>query len=234
MIDSVLSFIQQHAEWAWAFAFAIAFAESLIIVGFFVPGWVLLIALGGLVGAQIVAFLPVFMAAYVGAVLGEGLGFSLGFAHSEKIRRSRWLQQHQESVLLAENLFLRYGALSLIVGRFVGPVRAVLPFVAGFLYYSRPRYWLINVATGAVWAAAYLMPGMLAGTATQLEWHEAQPMMLHLSFLVVCAGAAWWWRTHKLWRNVFLFIALSATIAFPFMPWWPVVVQWWQLFVEVL
>ena len=56
MVESILEFIKQNSELAWLVIFVVAFLESMAIVGLLIPGWVLLVGVGTLIGADALSF----------------------------------------------------------------------------------------------------------------------------------------------------------------------------------
>ncbi|MBP0049828.1 VTT domain-containing protein [Marinobacterium sp. AK62] len=141
----------------------IALAESLAFVGLVLPGVALLFALGFAAGSTDQTLSLCLLLAFVGAVLGDSLSFWLGRHSAPRIRQLRWLQQHPEWIERGERFFQRWGALSIIIGRFVGPLRPVIPFVAGSCRLSPIRFTAYNLASALGWAPAYLLPGYLTG-----------------------------------------------------------------------
>ncbi|RXU03507.1 phosphoesterase, partial [Pseudomonas syringae] len=78
----------------------------------------------------------------------------------------------------AEKYFHRYGIASLLVGRFIGPLRPMLPMIAGMCDMPLPRFVAVSVLAAAGWSIAYLMPGWAARAAIRLPppegfWPEA-------------------------------------------------------------
>lgn len=223
MVDSLLDWTSANPHWAALIVLIVAFLESLIIVSFFVPGWLLLMGLGTLVGAGHLPFWPIVIAAYIGAVIGEAVGFWLGHRHSERIQNSRFFAGHQPLLKRAESLFIRYGVLSLLLGRFVGPIRAVLPFVAGLLQFPLRWYWPTNLFGGLLWAPAYLLPGIAVGASLQQPLSALWPLVFH-----VALAAALFWTARQLrsigrWQSVTVTgLATVVLVALPLMPWWRV------------
>ncbi|NQD36588.1 DedA family protein [Permianibacter sp. IMCC34836] len=226
MVDSLLGWTSTHPAWAVLVVALVAFLESLVIVGFFVPGWLLLLGLGTLVGAGHLPFWPIVWAAYVGAVLGEAVGFWLGHHHSQRIQNSRFFAGHQPLLKQAEALFIRYGVLSLLVGRFVGPIRAVLPFVAGLLQFPWRFYWPTNLLGGLLWAPAYLLPGIAVGASLNLPLASLWPLAFHLALV-----AALLWAARQLWSlrraaaAAVIALATGLLLLLPVLPWWQVLLD---------
>ncbi len=165
----VLQAIQSHTEWAWLVVFLIAFAESLAIVGIMVPGWLLLVGVGTLIGTNVLPFYPVVLSAYCGAVLGEYLSYILGYHYHQSILNWRLFKSHQALLEKAKIFFERYGTAGVFFGRFIGPLRAVIPFSAGVFQMKKSTFTWVNLTSGVIWAPLYLMPGILAGAAYQLD-----------------------------------------------------------------
>ncbi|WP_447957760.1 bifunctional DedA family/phosphatase PAP2 family protein [Vreelandella sp. EE7] len=147
--------------------FLISALESLAVVGLLVPGVVLVTAAASMAGHQGVDVIWLLLAAFLGAVIGDGVSFKLGYDHHEQVTK-RWpLSQHPEWLGRGARFFERYGIYSVFIGRFVGPVRPIIPLVAGMMH-MRPRTFLwANVSSAAIWAPAYVLPGYLLGHTWQ-------------------------------------------------------------------
>ncbi|MFP3526834.1 VTT domain-containing protein, partial [Pantoea sp. SIMBA_072] len=72
----------------------------------------------------------------------------------------------------AETYFQRYGITSLLVGRFIGPLRPMLPMVAGMFDMPLPRFIAVSLVAGAGWSVAYLLLGWATGAAMRLPLPE--------------------------------------------------------------
>ena len=88
------------------------------------------------------------------------------------------MRHHPEWIAGAEAYFQRYGIASLLVGRFIGPLRPMLPMVAGMFDMPFPRFAAVSLLAAAGWSVAYLLPGWATGAAIRLPlpegfWPEA-------------------------------------------------------------
>lgn len=145
----------------------IALIESLALVGLLVPGVVLITAAASMAGHQMIALPWLIGAAFIGAVLGDGLSYLLGARYSERVL-TRWpLSQHPEWLGRGARFFEHYGVYSVFIGRFVGPVRPIIPLVAGMMHMPTRTFLLANITSAALWAPAYLLPGYLLGHTWQ-------------------------------------------------------------------
>jgi undecaprenyl-diphosphatase len=70
---------------------------------------------------------------------------------------------------MGESFFHKHGGKSVMLGRFIGPIRPVLPLIAGMLGMSQIRFATFNSASAVIWAPFYLLPGYFAGKATSWQ-----------------------------------------------------------------
>jgi len=145
----------------------LAFIETLAFIGVAVPGVALLFALSALAGSQQTALLPLLLAAFLGALIGDQFSFLLGRFAGPWFERHRPLKNHPQLLILGQHFFDRYGNVSVIIGRFVGPIRPLIPFTAGSCHMPPLRFTLLNLISALLWAPAYLLPGYLAGGSAQ-------------------------------------------------------------------
>ncbi|WP_196139430.1 DedA family protein [Aliikangiella sp. G2MR2-5] len=186
MIENLLLFIEQHGEYAGIIIFIVAFLESMAIVGLLVPGWLVLVGVGSLIGADVLSFYPIVISAYFGAVIGEYISFYFGFHYHEKILAWNWVAKHQKLIEKTKEFFERWGALGVFVGRFFGPTRAVLPLAAGIAEMRKSTFMWVNFVSGIFWAPLYLIPGILIGAAFHLEKELAYQLLGILSIISFC------------------------------------------------
>jgi membrane protein DedA with SNARE-associated domain len=167
LLQPLLDWIRANPEHAGWVVFAMALAESLAIVGMLIPGVVILVGAGTLIGAGLLNFWEMFAWAVAGAVIGDGLSYWLGHHFEYLTARFRWFRLHPDHMAKGVRFFEKYGDLSVAVGRFFGPIRAVVPLVAGLLHMPPARFYMANILSALVWAPAYLAPGILLGEAAK-------------------------------------------------------------------
>ncbi len=185
MTESLLS-LSPSPEILVLLVLGIAFIESLALVGLLVPGVVLMTAAASMAGHQMIALPWLLGAAFVGAVLGDGVSYWLGARHRDHVV-SRWpLSQHPEWLGRGARFFERYGVYSVFIGRFVGPVRPIIPLVAGMMHMPARTFLLANVASALLWAPAYLLPGYLLGHTWQRRLDL--PANVEMALLVMAAS----------------------------------------------
>lgn len=163
-----LDFIESHQHLSAFVIFFMAFSESLAIVSLIVPAMAILFGCGALIGMGTLSFFPVWIAASVGAVLGDSISYWLGFHYNESILSTWPMKKHPQLYKKGEVFFEKYGVWSIFLGRFFGPLRAVVPLIAGAVKMNRATFNVSNVLSAPLWVFIVLAPGMFG-----LQWIES-------------------------------------------------------------
>ena len=156
---AIMHFIENNQIWAVPIIFALAFGESLAVISLLVPATAILLGAGALIGAGAISLLPVLIAASLGAVVGDWVSYWLGKHYHQKIITSWPLNKHPKLVYRAEQFFHRYGTLGVFIGRFFGPLRAIVPLIAGTMHMPTTKFNFANIASAPIWAFVLLAPG---------------------------------------------------------------------------
>src|SRR5438045_5255993 len=159
LVQPTLDFIAGHAEWAGGVMFITAFGESFAFVSLLFPGTSLLIAAGALMAAGSLPYFPILAGAVLGAVLGDTVSFWIGHRFGGGIARVWPFSRNPELLPSGIRFFARHGGKSVFIGRFLGPLRAVVPLVAGLMRMRRDRFWFANVTSALAWAPMRLFAG---------------------------------------------------------------------------
>ncbi len=178
---SILPTFESAHMWGYLIIFLISFLESIAFVGIFVPGTVV-IAIAGFAAAQ--GYLDVAVViwfAAIGAILGDALSFSLGkkgtrlFRQENKILRAAHLER-------GEKFLKKYGSKSVFLGRFIGPIRPIIPFVAGMFTMNPREFYIWNIASAFGWSALYVLLGYFFGQA----WQTVVVWSTRIGIFIVC------------------------------------------------
>ena len=190
LTTSFEQWIAASAGWAPVAVFVITFLESLPGISLLVPATAMLLVVGALLGAGTIDPVPVLLAATGGAIIGDAIGFWASRALGPQVVR-RWLPRSQRRAYArALLLFRRWGWAAVFVGRFLGPVRAVAPLMAGVARMREHRFQTANIASAIVWAPAMLLPGYAA--ARGLDGVDVSPGFAGLLVVALLAATAWW------------------------------------------
>jgi hypothetical protein len=129
-LDSLTGWLSANPQWLGLAIFLVACMECLAIAGIIVPGTVLLFAVAVLAGSGAFSLGETLLLGFLGGLLGDALSYS-GQVLPPEHPPPALLRHHPEWIGSAESYFQRYGIASLLVGRFIGPLRPMLPMVAG-------------------------------------------------------------------------------------------------------
>jgi membrane protein DedA with SNARE-associated domain len=158
-VDSILEFVKAHEAFAAPIVLVLAFGESLAFVSLLLPATVILWGVGALIGASGMNFWPVWAAAVLGAALGDWFSYWLGYHFQEPIARLWPLSRHPDLFSRGRSFFLKWGAAGVFLGRFLGPLRAAVPLVAGACRMRWKLFQLANWSSAMAWAFVTLGPG---------------------------------------------------------------------------
>ncbi|AJE04085.1 bifunctional DedA family/phosphatase PAP2 family protein [Geobacter pickeringii] len=164
LIDSLIPKLEHFRMLGYWIVFLVSLLESLAFVGLVVPGAVFVIFAGSLAAKGYFDLGDLIWFATMGAILGDGISFRLGtgnpipFREENRLFKPSYLERGKE-------FFARHGGASIVIGRFNGLIRAVVPFVAGLAGMRPGRFFLWNAAGAVAWATTHLVAGYLLGEA---------------------------------------------------------------------
>lgn len=163
--QALTDWLALYPEWLAFALFLTAFLESLALAGIIIPGVAILFAIAALAGQTSMPIATALLWAGAGAVAGDGLSFALGRQFHGRLDRLWPLNRYPGLITKGERFFQSHGGKSVIIGRFVGPVRPIIPLVAGALLMPWRRFLAFNLSSAVGWAPVYVLPGYLVGSA---------------------------------------------------------------------
>ncbi len=152
--------------WVVVIACAIIFAETGLLVGFFLPGDSLLFTAGLLVSTGTmpvniwVLMLLLIVCAFIGNQLGYYIGYKAGPAIFNKPDSKLFKKQHVDS---AHAFFEKHGGKALILARFVPIVRTFVPVIVGVAKMDMRKFMLFNAIGAVAWAGGVTFLGFVLG-----------------------------------------------------------------------
>lgn len=164
-IQPFLEWIGAHPTWAGIAVFLISLSESLAIVGLVVPGVVMMTAIGAMIGAGILPAWTTLGWAVLGAIAGDGISYWLGYHYHQHLRDFWPFRSYPQLLARGEAFFKSHGGKSIILGRFIGPVRPMIPVIAGMMDMTPNRFLFFNITSAIAWAPLYSLPGILIGAS---------------------------------------------------------------------
>jgi membrane protein DedA with SNARE-associated domain/membrane-associated phospholipid phosphatase len=210
-----IDWLHIHPHWAGFFVFLISFGESIAVFGLLVPGSVVMTAIGALMGAGVLPIYPMMSWGIAGAIIGDIFSFWLGHHFHQDVRKL-WPFTHYPQILAKGEIFFQnHGGKSVFLGRFVGPIRPVIPLIAGMLNMRAIRFLIADIPAAIAWAPAYMLPGILLGELSlQLQPEIATQFLLSVFAILMSIWLIYW-----LLKQMFLSILDAIRSA---------INHWWQ------
>ena len=188
-IQPLTLWLHDHPNLALFITFFIALTESLAIVGSIVPGSVTMTAIGILAGSGVMRIDLTFLAATLGAIAGDSTSYLIGYAFSDRLTSIWPFNRYPNWLTYGKEYFARHGGKSVLIGRFVGPLRSIIPVIAGMMHMSHWRFYASNILSAIGWSALYVLPGVLIGAASS----ELSPERATRLFLLILFSLAGLW-----------------------------------------
>jgi membrane protein DedA with SNARE-associated domain len=186
--------------WTYALVGGLAFLETGAFVGLIAPGETAVV-LGGVVAAEGgVDLVPMLLIVWLSAAAGDFASFMLGRRLGRRFLVAHGPRLGVTAPRLArvDDFFARHGAKAILVGRFVGIIRAVAPFLAGASGMKLRSFLPWSLLGTAAWGATFT----LVGYVFHESFSSAADMVTHLALAgAVLAGVVLAFRAHRLQRS---------------------------------
>lgn len=144
--------------------FSIVFAESGLLIGFFLPGDSLLFTAGFLASQGFLNIWWLAAGCFVAAVVGDNVGYAFGKRVGPKIfKREESLFFNPRNLEAAKGFYQRHGGKALVLARFMPAIRTFAPILAGVGEMRYKKFFFYNVAGGFLWVASMSFGGYFLG-----------------------------------------------------------------------
>ncbi len=161
LVETVVTFVRANEGWTAPVAFLVAFLESFCFLSIVWPGTAIFIGLAAVLakgGIESHILLPAILGAGLGGTLGYAISYWIGLYYKEDIKGIWPFTRHPALIERGQTFFDRWGAVGVFLGHFVGPVRAVIPVVAGMYAVPQWQFQLANITSAFIWAAGVIAP----------------------------------------------------------------------------
>lgn len=187
-MEAILNFI---TSLGWVAVAAVIFAETGLMVGFFLPGDSLLFTAGVLVQREVFPInIHVFVAVlFVASILGNSTGYMFGHRVGRRLFRrtdSRFFRQ--EYLQRAEEFYEKHGSKTIVLAMFIPIVRTFTPIVAGISKMSYRKFLVFNIIGAAVWTSSFTYLGYFAGSYIESIGLNIELTALVIIFLSLLPG----------------------------------------------
>ncbi len=173
-----------------------AFLESVAFVGIIFPGSALIALLGFLAARGYFNFANLVFFSVVGAVAADLLSYYFGWKGLNFFRRKMGFIFQERYLLKGENFFKKHGGKSVFLGRFVHPIRPVIPFIAGMVKMDKRFFIFYDILSAVLWATFTLGVGFFLGEAWEVV--ETWSSRIGLAFLIFFLVSVALYFIHKL------------------------------------
>lgn len=190
--QDLLNWLNANPGWAGFWIFVMSFVESLAFVGILVPGIIILFGIGALISLGALDMLPIWMWGSLGAFAGDLVSYAIGRRYRSKLAETWPFTRFPKMLDRGRDYFRVHGPKSVVIGRFIGPLRPVIPVTAGMLGLAPRRFFMVDIPACILWTPAYLIPGMLFGASLEVAADYAGRMSLVLVIAVVVLWLTWW------------------------------------------
>lgn len=173
----------------------IIFAETGLLLGFFLPGDSLLVTAGLLATKGMFDVYTLGLLLTVASVLGNSLGYAIGKATGPRLfSRDNSLLFNRKHLHRAQAFYERHGGKTVVLARFMPIIRTFVPVVAGMAQMGYRRYTLYNVVGGVAWIWSMLFIGYFLGRYIPGVDKHIELVILLVIFVSLLPGLVAWWR----------------------------------------
>lgn len=168
-MEQINLFLQAVEGLGWIAYLSIFFftlAEALVFVGLAVPEATLMLVLGFLLFQEFFSWQAVFLAAFFGGIAGDGISYYLGKRKYFLICGKNFF--FKQKYLKRANQFMnKHGAKGVFLGKFMGPLRPMVPFIAGVCRMKIGGFLFWNILSAFCWTGLYLSLGYFFGQSLE-------------------------------------------------------------------
>ncbi len=157
-ITSSLDTLIQYPKSAQCVIYWLFFLSSFVGIGAVIPGALLLFMLGTLVSTNKLNLVTTIFSCVLGSMTGSLSSFGIGYYYQTRLKET-WLFRTYPILLNQGEMFFKYfGEIGIVIGKFTGPTRAILPIVAGITGMNPYQFILVDTIATIFWPLVYILP----------------------------------------------------------------------------
>lgn len=157
-IASILEFVRNNETLIEATIFVLAFGESIVLFSFFIPASAIFLGIGALQAASGGALWPLLIAGTIGAFLGDLVSYWIGWRYRNDLHSTWPFRTHPEWLPNARRFLERYGIAGVVVAKFIGPMRPLVPTISGACAMPGRSFLLASGVSSLIWSIVFLVP----------------------------------------------------------------------------
>ncbi len=189
-IDAVVAFVRANEEWAAPSPLSSPSANRFCFLSLLWPGTAILVGISALLAASGVGtevLVPSILAAGLGGSLGYAISYWIGLYFKDSIHKIWPFSRRPDLIPSGQRFFERHGAFGVFLGHFFGPVRAVIPVVAGMFNMPQMPFQIANVLSAFTWAIGVIAPAFLLVAFNTFVFTYMREHELLIAHRAVCA-----------------------------------------------
>lgn len=190
--QDLLNWLGAHPGWGFVTVLLVALFESLVLIGILLPGMFILFGVGAMIGLGVLEMVPIWIAATSGAILGDTISYLLGHRFRGALLEIWPFSRYPGLMERGTQFFKRHGAKSVLTGRFIGPLRPIIPAVGGMMGMKPSRFLVVDITACVIWAPAFLLPGVLFGASLDVASQYTGRLTVLLVIGLVLLWVTWW------------------------------------------
>jgi membrane protein DedA with SNARE-associated domain len=159
--DKIIAFVQANQAFAPLVIFLMSLGETIVIVSVFIPSTVLLFAVGGIMAVAGVPLMPSLIAGWLGASLGFSAMYLLSVSMEGRLLSYWPFRNYMDAIGKAAAFSRRWGMWGVMIGHFAGPLRVLIPIVAGISRMPPMPFMIANLIGALGWIITFFVPGYL-------------------------------------------------------------------------
>lgn len=160
-MNQLAAFVETNQVWAAPVIFVVAFAEGVIFLSILLPASVVLVVVGAMIARGLLDPWTIIIASSIGAALGDWSAYWLGQTMKGGAARIWPIRNNPELFHKGEAFVTRYGPMSIVFGKFIGPLRGVIPMCAGVFSMPPMTFHIANWSSSVLWSIVFLGGGWL-------------------------------------------------------------------------
>lgn len=203
MTEKIVEVLWRAGGWGYLLVFAGATLESAAFLGFIVPGETIVIVSGVLASLGVLELPALMVVVALGAIVGDNVSYQLGrrFGRDWLLRHGRRFGLHEARLARVERVYERWGGPAVTVGRFVGFLRPLVPFVAGAARMPYARFVAFNLSACMAWAVVTVLIGYVLGESWEVVERWIGRTGLLAAAVIGLVGLAVWLRRRRARRR---------------------------------
>lgn len=158
----ILPPIEVFGSWTYLFILLISILESTAFVGLVIPGTTVIVFAGFLASQGVINLGDTIWFVALGGIIGDTISFYMGQRGIQLFhKKNRFFTP--ELLKKAEQYFEKHGNKSVALARFIGPIRPIVPFIAGLSKMNIGMFFIFNIIGGLLAATVYVLIGYFFG-----------------------------------------------------------------------